>query len=80
VILGSASWPHVRCELLNEREHLLRRIVVVPLLPFPLKALFECSNDRRSQTFPCKMRQFRGQRISFGILEIEALQNSTSRW
>jgi hypothetical protein len=40
--------------------------------------VFERGNYGRSQAFPRKMRNLRGEQIRPGILKIQALQNSTS--
>jgi hypothetical protein len=77
MILGSASWSHMRGKLLNKGENLLGSSPPSLLPPLGLQALLECMNHRRCQAFPCKMRKFRSQGIRFRVLEIETLQNST---
>jgi hypothetical protein len=67
-------------EPLREGENPLGGRAPATLLAFRCEPLFERGNYGRSQAFPRKMRDLRGERIGPRILEIEALQNSTSTW
>src|ERR1039457_788020 len=80
VTRGAEARRDPRGKPLREGENPLGGRAPATLLAFRFEPLFERGNYGRSQGFPRKMRDLRGERIGPRILEIETLQNSTFSW
>jgi hypothetical protein len=64
----------------GKRQDFFRSGRAATLPVFRFETLFERRDDSSREAFARKMREFGSERICSRVLEIEALQNSTSYW
>ena len=75
--VGSGS--HARCESLRKGEDLLGSRSVTPLSSFRLKPLLKSGNHSRREAFARELGKLRREQVGLGILQVQTLQNSTSK-
>ena len=80
MVLRAASFPHPLGESLGKSVNFFHRRTAATLAAFGFEPLLKRSDYRGGQAFAGKMREFGGERIGAGVLEIKAMQNSTSDW
>jgi hypothetical protein len=75
-----AAWSHSSRESVGERKNPFRGCSVGALPTLRFDPLLKGGDYRRRETLSSEASEFRSQCIRLGVLKIQALQNSTSRW
>jgi len=76
VIRGFATGRHPGREPVCEGQNAFGCGGLAAPAPLLFETLLECSDDSRRQALARELGQLGGERVGFGILEVQALQNS----